>query len=680
MVIVASSREILTTAADNGPKINLAIAELGAAGGGTLLFDPPDDPNHPAYRIQTTIQLGNGSINGPSTINGVRLVGVGSPLGPSGYVNASLVKVGTRLLWTGAMAGRVVNVNGPCTSNSMENIVIDGGTSADYGLTILSLQSSSWKDVQVCRCRHTAITIDIQRIPDENINPTNFVSARATADNVFDNLQVDGFTGVEGMGVTCLKIDGWTATNTDPCRNIFRGFKQIVDLTHNTTLGRAGIGYDLGFCDSNSFPDSWQQGLGTANDPTTASGILLRGVIVGADPLSNNPGTAYPTNNVWSGKYQAGQKLPRTFTDVPGLNYFPMQEADREDCPTWPVSRFVAGQKPEFVRPAAPLNHTSEYGLSRIRDEDRNGILNSGLLRAYRPTTVTNPASGAPLLDANLWLEFDGQFSCTVSRVIAPPGQVDIPFEPRYGLRIDATAASGMTSLSLNWAVTDLVKFAGRRVNFSAFLKQDAPRNLAVVAAQIFGTGGSPSDAVIAPSIEGAQNVGATYQRYRWRFDYPSLAGETLGAADDHWNKIGLALPLNTPFSLEIWLPQFERGEADTPWYSRGIETEATMLSRYLQLLDAPGDVYGFGRAINATTVELMADFTVQMARAPNLISKGSAAQFLLNGQPCTSLPTLAATPRRGCLIFTGAGLTPGAMVRISRTGDASLMLSAEYI
>lgn len=114
---------------------------------------------------------------------------------------------------------------------------------------------------------------------------------------------------------------------------------------------------------------------------------------------------------------------------------------------------------------------------------------------------------------------------------------------------------------------------------------QDAARNLNVVMAQVFGSGGSSG--VVVPSLDGMQSVGTAWSRYRWRFNYTDISGKTVGPGN--YNKISIALPLNQAVTINVAIPQFERGHADTPWFLR--LNEEYLLGRLLLPVSTPSSL-----------------------------------------------------------------------------------------
>jgi hypothetical protein len=102
----------------------------------------------------------------------------------------------------------------------------------------------------------------------------------------------------------------------------------------------------------------------------------------------------------------------------------------------------------------------------------------------------------------------------------------------------------------------------GRFTTLSAFMKADATRAVGVRLEQNFGTGGSPSGSVgtTAP----ARNLSTSWQRLAYAVTMPSTSGKTIGSNNDDCVGVLFSLPLNTAFTIDVCMPQWEAGRVDT--------------------------------------------------------------------------------------------------------------------
>lgn len=646
--------------------------------------------------ISSTLKFGNGSISQMSDRLCTQLIGQGAFRDRA--LHFGFARASSRLKWLGAAGGTMVEVAGPTVGHGISNFRLDGNNTAANAVKILSGQGSTFKNVMLGNCTGTLMELNVQQIPDGLTAPTEGYASHNTTENFFEHIYFDGWEAVQGNAVTCLKLDGWTNTGPggtyDPCKNVFRDLRFSVDLANNASIldtcpdfinGRAGIAIDLRRCDSISFQDVWMQGIGTSTG--TATSVIFRGILGG--PVDAG---GYPGNITFFGKYQQGQHLKTRVDEsggyLGGNIFFPPQEVDGESLGSTRLMRYVQGFKPESVLHENVQHHMAEYGYLRIRDEERNAVLNSGFLLATRGTSFTNPTNGQKLFDGGYRLEYNGTQSTVVSRQDFTLGQTAVAWEPRHYLRIATSAASGASSNGAFFDVPDVTRFGGRKVNFSSWLRvASGTVNLQAVLAQLFGTGGSPSSAVSVTSADLNQTVTTTWKRFRWTFDMPSLSGKTLGTNNNSSVKVGIGLPTNTVFTLDMAEPQFELGEADSPWFRRTLAQEQLLCGSQLQLVPNPsGGFLGFATVISTTQAILTVRHSQPMRAVPSLVNSLSATIYLRDyanaNQIAASSVAIDTADKEmtNILITTGSahGYTLGQMCRvISNTAD-SLLLSAE--
>lgn len=673
---------------DASAAIQAAINAAAALNGADVILPPGK------IAIGSTLQIGNGSASQVSSYGAVRLIGQASESARNTRFNNS--RAATTLVWTGALDGTMISINGPCQGNDASHLVLDGSGVAGYGLRLFSAQAGQFGPLSFYRIRIVNLDCQVQQIPTSVLDAANYAYAsRSVTDNYFESIDIDGRQGVEGLGAIGIRADGWPSGPTsgvgfDTCRNSFSHVKMIVDRQHNATLGRAGVGIWLEFADSNNFHDTWFQGEGTANNPSTGYWLYLRG-------RSNSPDTAaYPVNNSFSGHLQRGQNLlarvDTSAAPVGGNTMLPLGEVDGEDAAAWPETAYIGGYQPESVDEGATINYICEYGLARIRDEWRNQFLNSGFARATRGTSFSNVSSNTPTVD--MWQRArDGTVSDVITREAFALGQTDVPFQPAHFLRAAISSASGASEYKIYQRVEDARRYGGRRVTLSAWVRVSSGSiALSANAVQNFGTGGSPSASVTvaADTSDQGQTVTTAWRRVRFRFSVPSLSGKTLGTTiNTSYTEFGFLLPPNTPCTFEMAWPQLEYGVADTPPDRRPFILEDALCSRYLQIIPAPGTIYGFGFVANANEVRFQFQHRMEMRVAPTLDRAGVAADYLVQqvggtgSGSCTSLPALdTADTQMSIVTFTRTahGLTSNTVARIITGGNGRLILSAEFL
>lgn len=139
-----------------------------------------------------------------------------------------------------------------------------------------------------------------------------------------------------------------------------------------------------------------------------------------------------------------------------------------------------------------------------------------------------------------------------------------------------------------------------------------------ILAAQIFGTGGSPSANVI---IDTAVNwvVTTTPQRFSVRVDWPSIAGKVLGTGGNDYIQIGFFLPAGSSvnigtrqWQLEQSSPQAPSAGLPTAFEYRGAALERIRVQRYWETGSQPqmwlgtaaaaGDTASYSEVRYATT------------------------------------------------------------------------------
>lgn len=136
--------------------------------------------------------------------------------------------------------------------------------------------------------------------------------------------------------------------------------------------------------------------------------------------------------------------------------------------------------------------------------------------------------------------------------------------------------------------------FAGKTITVSFLARCDVAGSISVECAQVFGTGGSPSAAVVGLGTKIAIGTG-TFQKYSASFAIPSLAGKTLGANGDHYLEFSLWLDAGANFnnrtqtlgqqniSLDITDIQIEAGTVATEFERRLFAQEQMLAQRYFQ-------------------------------------------------------------------------------------------------
>lgn len=173
---------------DSTTAIQNAINSLPASGGNVIF--PPGN-----YKVSSTITLGNGTSSAVSTIYGIKLIGTGMPVEPigfAGYPSASGACV--RIFWAGASGGTVMEVAGPLQGWGIENILIDGNSSANRGLDVISAQYGDVRNLVIVGCMTWGLY-------SETVAPFGSVTFTGSAHNRYDNLTVQVPVSAVGGGI-----------------------------------------------------------------------------------------------------------------------------------------------------------------------------------------------------------------------------------------------------------------------------------------------------------------------------------------------------------------------------------------------------------------------------------------------------------------------------------------------
>lgn len=224
--------------------------------------------------------------------------------------------------------------------------------------------------------------------------------------------------------------------------------------------------------------------------------------------------------------------------------------------------------------------------------------------------------------------------------------------EPRTFAQIAVSSQSTSSDYCVFQQYIEGVRtFAGQQVTLSFYARaiSGTPR-ISVEMTQYFGAGGSPSSAVNINA--GAVTISSSWARYTLTTTIPSIAGRTIGSADDSfilqfWLSGGsqynsrtnsLGLQSNT---FQIWGVQLENNYQATPFEQRPTTIELALCQRYYYELRGWGGDDGLcqGNYYSTTQMWCVIQHPVQMRRGPAF----SIANGNYNGY-ATGLGNLAST------------------------------------
>jgi hypothetical protein len=185
--------------------------------------------------------------------------------------------------------------------------------------------------------------------------------------------------------------------------------------------------------------------------------------------------------------------------------------------------------------------------------------------------------------------------------------------------------------------VEDVRAFAGQTVTFSVWVKADATRNIQLVMAQAFGSGGSSYNLFLADS----KTVGTSWTRYSSTVTVPSVAGKTIGAGS-YVQVAVYGTDLNTAKTIDIWGMQVEAGSVATAFQTATgtIQGELAACQRYY-FRSNPSSSFGWlgsGVAQSTTVTSMAVTLPATMRVVPTSVDFSTLA--LVDGVTSTAVTT----------------------------------------
>ncbi|MGZ2374968.1 hypothetical protein ACVI3U_002871 [Sinorhizobium medicae] len=190
-------------------------------------------------------------------------------------------------------------------------------------------------------------------------------------------------------------------------------------------------------------------------------------------------------------------------------------------------SRFVSGKHVQAFTAAEKGRARGNIGAD-VLGGFRNKIINGDFEIWQRGTAFA--AASVSRYTADRWRTNHSFGTLGVSRQTFTHGQTDVPGNPRYFARIEVTAGNDFCGIMQ--LIENIHLFSGKRVTVSFWAKGTNPGGgkLYTYVYQSFGAGGS--SAIDSPKKDFA--LTATWQKFSFTIDVPSIAGKTLGT--DHYS------------------------------------------------------------------------------------------------------------------------------------------------
>lgn len=188
------------------------------------------------------------------------------------------------------------------------------------------------------------------------------------------------------------------------------------------------------------------------------------------------------------------------------------------------TGKTLIGLTPAEVRAAADAGVLGGF---------RNKIINGNFSIWQRGTTQTTTGYGS----CDRWKHNHNGSTKTVSQQPIGPGA--FAFEDRFYCRTVVSSVVGAANyVGALYAVEDVRTFAGKKVTLTFWARTTGTdKPIAIELAQLFGTGGSPSAALLGIDVKkvvlsSTLGVGG-FQKYSLTFEIPSISGKTIGTNDD---------------------------------------------------------------------------------------------------------------------------------------------------
>lgn len=318
---------------DDTAAINTLINTTIPASGATVYFPPG------IYKISSTILIGNASSTGPSTRNGIFLLGEG--MGTENIRMRFTNPTGASVLkWYNASGGSMVKFNGPIEGCGMQNLMLDG---RGYATTLIESQRSFQQSVgNIVGSRWVnGYALDV--------HAANTYSGAWGGDAPIQHLYQNLLFSDPGTGANGISIGRGLGFNSQ-----LTFVRCYVDRANT----EASIGVWLGLCDHITF-DSCRFGIN--GEPG------YKGIGVQVEPYPQDDKNGFPQNVIFFGTALGGgikliEGAHRVY-GVPALIFLPYFTADSQPLPP---DGYLVSQGPPPVYQALPRDLV--FGISDQQD------------------------------------------------------------------------------------------------------------------------------------------------------------------------------------------------------------------------------------------------------------------------------------------------------------------------
>ena len=207
----------------------------------------------------------------------------------------------------------------------------------------------------------------------------------------------------------------------------------------------------------------------------------------------------------------------------------------------------------------------------------KNYLINGNFDIWQRGTSLTGQTTDQYLADR--WIVEASGATYSYQRGSFTVGQTDVPNNPKYFANITVTGADDFARITQR--IEDVTTLSGETVTFSFYAKYttNAPTNMRIQVAHIYGSGGS--SATIYNPVDDF-TISTSWQRYSFTFTVPDQSGKTVGSGSSVYFRI--MNPNNEISDFQIAQVQVEKGSVATDFETLSIAETQSLCNRYYQL------------------------------------------------------------------------------------------------
>jgi hypothetical protein len=204
-------------------------------------------------------------------------------------------------------------------------------------------------------------------------------------------------------------------------------------------------------------------------------------------------------------------------------------------------------------------------------------------------------------------------------------------------IQIAISGQSGSNYASYNTRIEDVRTLAGQTatISFWARVTSGTPV-IYTTLTQRFGTGGSPSSAIVTTNA--SQTLSTTWTRYSVTVSVPSISGKTIGTTAntsslelDFMLSVGGVTAINNN-TFQIWGVQVQQGSTATAFQTATgtVQGELAACQRYFynHISNGSLNTFGIGYYYSSTEVQSVISFPVTMRTAPTLVASSGSAYY----------------------------------------------------